>query len=89
MEYFVYIIQSESSQIFYKGYTSNPELRLMEHNTGQSRYTSNKGPWKMVYLEKMADKRTALIREKQLKRVNLAYIHWLIEQDINLARKNM
>ncbi len=66
MEYFVYIIQSERSGIFYKGYTSYPLLRLEEHNKGKSRYTAGKGPWKMVYLEKMIDKRTALIRERQL-----------------------
>ena len=73
MEYYVYIIESEKSGIFYKGYTSYPALRLEEHNKGLSRYTANKGPWEMVYLEKMADKRTALIREKQLKRVPWLY----------------
>ena len=85
MDYFVYIIQSEKSGLFYKGYTSYPVLRLEEHNNGQSRYTSNKGPWKMVYLEKMPDKRTALIRERQLKRVNPTYINWLINQDTNIV----
>jgi len=59
--------------VFYKVYTSYPKLRLEEHNNGDSRYTANKGPWKMVYLEKMPDKRTPLIREKQLKRVCQIY----------------
>ena len=85
MDYFVYIIQSEKSGLYYKGYTSYPALRLEEHNQGQSRYTSNKGPWKMVYLEKMPDKRTALKRERQLKRANLSYINWLINQDTNIV----
>ncbi len=85
MEYFVYIIQSERSGIFYKGYTSYPLLRLEEHNKGKSRYTAGKGPWKMVYLEKMIDKRTALIRERQLKRVNPGYINWLIHQGFNIV----
>jgi putative endonuclease len=84
MEYFVYIIHSEKTGVFYKGYTSYPALRLDEHNNGQSRYTANKGPWKMVYLEKMPDKRTALKRERQLKRVNSAYINWLIHQESNI-----
>ncbi len=61
MDYYVYIIQSEVSGIFYKGYTTNPELRLLEHNSDQSRYTAGKGPWKIVYLEKMMDKRSALV----------------------------
>jgi len=38
----------------------------------------------MVYLEKMPDKRTALIRERQLKRVNPSYINWLIYQESNI-----
>jgi len=87
MDYFVYIIQSEQSGIYYKGYTCYPVLRLEEHNQGQSRYTSGKGPWKMVYLEKMPDKRAALIREKQLKRVNTNYISWLIGQISNIVSR--
>ena len=87
MEYFVYIIQSEQSGVFYKGYTSYPSLRLEEHNNGKSHYTANKGPWKMIYLEKMPDKRTALIRERQLKRMNPTYINWLIQQEFNIANR--
>ena len=87
MDHFVYIIQSEKSGIFYKGFTSYPVLRLEEHNSGKSRYTDGKGPWKMVYLEKMPDKKTALIRERQLKRANHNYINWLITQDINIIDK--
>ena len=87
MAHFVYIIQSESSGIFYKGSTSNPSSRLFQHNAGMSRYTANKGPWKLVYLEKMQDKRSALIRERQLKRANINYIKWLITQEFNLAGK--
>jgi putative endonuclease len=87
MDYFVYIIQSEKSGEFYKGYTSYPVLRLEEHNNGQSRYTANKGSWKMVYLEKMPDKRTALIREKQIKKANTNYLKWLINQESNIVSK--
>ena len=39
----------------------------------------------MVYLEKMPDKRAALIREKQLKRANTNYIKWLITTDLNIV----
>ncbi|MGB8489760.1 MAG: GIY-YIG nuclease family protein, partial [Bacteroidales bacterium] len=86
MDYYVYIIQSETTGIFYKGFSSNPELRLIQHNSGMSRYTDGKGPWKMVYLEKLKDKTGALIREKQLKRANLDYIRWILKQDINMVR---
>ena len=85
MEYYVYIIQSEQTGGYYKGFTSYPVLRLEEHNKGLSQYTSNKGPWKMVYLEKMPDKKAALIREKQLKRTNTNYLRWLINQQFNIV----
>jgi len=87
MDYYVYIIQSEQSGVYYKGYTSYPILRLEEHNGGQSRYTSGKGPWQMVYLEKMADKKAALIREKQIKRSNHNYLQWLICSDLNIVNQ--
>ena len=67
--------------------TSNPDHRLYEHNTGMSRYTKDKGPWDIVYLEKMPDKRTALIRERQIKRFNYKSIQRLLNQDCNLIQK--
>ncbi len=42
MIYTVYIIQSEKDGSYYKGYTSNMERRLNEHNTERGRYTSTK-----------------------------------------------
>ena len=79
MSFFVYIIQSEDKAILYKGFTTDPEKRLYEHNHNLSRYTSGKGPWNLVYLETFEEKKLALIREKQLKRSNQKYLKWLIE----------
>ncbi len=87
MNYYVYILYSNQAGVYYKGFTSYPVLRLEEHNAGQSRYTSGKGQWRMVYLEKMSDKRSELIREKQLKRANTNYIKWLIEQSSNIVNQ--
>ncbi len=87
MCYYVYIIKSDSIGIFYKGFTSNPEKRLFEHNNNKSRYTANKGPWQLVYLEKHETKRKALIREKQIKRYNSNYIRSLILQPSNFLNK--
>ena len=78
MFYFVYIIQFEVYNTFYKGYTQNPEYRLYQHNNGESRYTSNKTQWKLVYLEEFETKREAVIREKQIKRFNSQYLKELI-----------
>ncbi len=85
--HYVYILHSESHNIYYKGYTQYPEKRLFEHNNNLSRYTANKGPWKLVYLEKFELKKDALIREKQLKRSNSNYIKWVIQQDYNIINQ--
>ena len=79
MAYFVYIIQSEVDNTYYKGFTENPDQRVWQHNNGESRYTSNKTPWRLVYLEECETKREALIREKQIKRFNTQYLKKLIE----------
>jgi putative endonuclease len=42
--YWVYILKNQEG-IYYKGYTTDLNKRLVEHNSGLSRYTSNKGPW--------------------------------------------
>ena len=69
---------------YYKGYTQNYLKRLEQHNRGESQYTSSKIPWKLVYVEECKDKRSALKREKSLKRANLEYIKWLIHQNSNI-----
>ena len=86
MEHFVYIIFSDKYNIFYKGYSSRPFKRVEEHNNGLSRYTKNKRPWKLVFLQKFDNKKDALIKENQLKRANKKYIFWIINQDCNLLK---
>jgi putative endonuclease len=68
MTYYVYILESLTSGIFYKGYTTDYIKRLEQHNKGESRYTSLHRPWKLVYVEICINKTSALKREKQLKR---------------------
>ena len=87
MKYYVYILQSLKDNTFYKGYTNDYVKRLEEHNAGNSRYTSNKTPWKLVYVEECKDKTTALKREISLKKANMDYLRWLINQDSNLQKK--
>jgi len=78
MAFYVYILQSLKDQSYYKGFTENPLVRLLRHNNGESSYTRNKIPWKIVYLERKALKRDALIREKNLKKYSKAQIVQLI-----------
>ena len=74
MAYYVYIIRSQLDNTLYKGSTSNVSARIADHNLGKSRYTSKKLPWKLVYQEELESKTSALIRERQLKRCNRAYL---------------
>jgi putative endonuclease len=73
MTHYVYIIESLVDGTFYKGYTSDHEKRLLDHNAGLSKYTSSKIPWQLIYLEQCISKTAALIREKQLKQCNKDY----------------
>jgi putative endonuclease len=82
--FYVYIIQSETDGTYYKGFSTDYVKRLEEHNTGLSRYTSGKCPWKLVYVEEHKSKTEALQRELMLKKQNKKYIDWLIQQDSNI-----
>jgi putative endonuclease len=83
--FYVYIIQSEKDNSFYKGFTENPINRLNFHNLGLSTYTSKKMPWKLVALFSFETKTEALQKEKKLKKYNHASLKALIESDKNLV----
>ena len=84
MSYFVYIIRSQIDGTLYKGFTTDYQKRLIEHNNGLSRYTSTKAPWSLIFVQEFPHKTDALKRERQLKRVNKKYLLWLITQPFNL-----
>lgn len=81
--YYVYIIQSELDNSYYKGFSTQPILRLQQHNNKESTYTAGKTPWKLIHLEIFDDKTAALRREKVLKK----YSHQQIAQLI-ISSKN-
>ena len=86
MPYYVYILQSEIDGTYYKGSAADYMKRFSEHNAGLSRYTSSKIPWKLIYVEEHSDKRSALIREKKLKRCKADYFLWLVTQSTNILK---
>jgi putative endonuclease len=51
MEYFVYILESETDGRHYKGQTSDIDKRVKEHNSGKTKSTKGYMPWKLVYFE--------------------------------------
>ncbi len=88
MEFFVYILRSEIDGTFYKGFTTDYAHRLIQHNNGESEFTSHKMPWQLVYVQEFETKKEALIAEKKLKRCNKPYLEWLIGQKSNLLNIN-
>ena len=89
MPYYVYIIQSEADRSYYKGFSENPLLRLVQHNTGESQYTSVKIPWRLAYVEELPTKREALIREKVLKKYSHSQIEKLLTTGKNIVERFM
>ncbi len=80
MNYFVYILYSQSRDKYYVGYTKNPAERLMEHNLGATTSTRTGRPWKLVYSEELTDKSQAIKRESEIKKMkSRKYIESLLK----------
>ena len=50
--YQVYVLNNTSGQK-YIGLSKNPQTRLLQHNSGASRWTKDKGPWKIAWTSKL------------------------------------
>ncbi|GIK41358.1 MAG: GIY-YIG domain-containing protein [Chloroflexota bacterium] len=69
MAVFVYIVEC-ADQTLYTGWTTDLTRRLKAHNAGRgARYTQQRGPVRLVYVEELPDRRAALKRELQIKRM--------------------
>ena len=80
--YTVYII-CNPQKIYYKGFTRDVLRRLEEHNSSIGKYTSEKGPWTLVFKHSFISKSDALKYERMLKRQNHNYLDWLIASEKN------
>lgn len=67
MIYHVYILESLKDNSYYIGVTNDLSKRLAEHNSGLSKSTKSKRPFKVIYSEKYNDIKGAYKREKYLK----------------------
>ena len=65
--------------MYYKGFSENVVQRLIYHNENRSKYTSNKGIWKLVYSKSFETKKEALVEELRLKKLNRKSIESLIQ----------
>ena len=69
MNWTVYIARCRDGSL-YTGVTTDPERRLVEHNSGRGgAYTRSKGPLVIVYTEMATDRSEAQRRERAIKRL--------------------
>jgi putative endonuclease len=67
MAFYCYILECSDGS-YYTGWSSDPQRRLREHNSGKgARYTRSRRPVRLVYLEELPDKSSALKRERAIK----------------------
>jgi len=60
MAFYCYILEC-SDGTYYTGWSADPERRLREHNCGKgARYTRSRRPVRLVYVEELPDKSSAL-----------------------------
>ena len=67
MAYYIYILYSNSLDLYYIGTSANPEERLKKHLSNHKGFTSKAKDWLICYSEAFELKTEALKREKQLK----------------------
>ena len=65
--FYVYVLQSETDDGLYIGFTSDLRRRMKEHQAGKSFATSYRRPWRLIYYEAYLEEEDALGREKYLK----------------------
>lgn len=61
--YSVYILQSLKDNKTYVGYTNDFERRFKEHNSGQSKSTKHRNPFKLLFKEEFESISEAKKRE--------------------------
>ena len=73
MVHFIYILYSDSLDLYYIGSSANPKERLRKHLSNHKGFTSKAKDWLICYTKSFPEKTEALKREKQLK-------NWKIRQ---------
>jgi len=86
MAFCVYIIYSKKLDKYYVGYTENISVRLEQHNSGLSSFTSKTDDWQLVYQELFTSRFEAMAREKEIKKKKSRnYIEFIISNQQNNA----
>ena len=70
MSCYCYIVECADGT-YYTGWAVDPEKRVAMHNRGRgARYTRTRGPVKLVYLEELPDRKSAMRREIAIKKMS-------------------
>ncbi len=69
--WYIYIVRC-SDDTLYTGISTDPAMRVSEHNSGQNaaKYTRSRRPVSLVYTEPAASRSAALKREIAIKRLS-------------------
>jgi putative endonuclease len=69
MAFYCYILECADGT-YYTGWSTDPERRLRQHNSGKgARYTRSHRPVRLVYVEEQPDRNSAMRREIQIKQM--------------------
>lgn len=80
MTCYCYIVECADGT-YYTGWAVDPQRRLATHNKGRgARYTRMRLPVKLVYLEEQPDRKSAMKREIEIKKMKRGAKTRLIEQ---------
>tara|TARA_Y100000389_G_scaffold67909_1_gene64329 strand:+ start:220 stop:480 length:261 start_codon:yes stop_codon:yes gene_type:complete len=69
--WYVYIVKCKDSTL-YTGITTDPDRRILEHNTSNkgAKYTKTRRPVKLVYFEVFENRSLASKREYEIKKMS-------------------
>jgi putative endonuclease len=83
MSCYCYIVECADGT-YYTGWAIDPEKRVAMHNRGRgARYTRTRAPVKLVYVEELPDRVSAMKREIAIKRMTRERKGRLISEERN------
>ncbi len=70
MAFFCYILECADGS-YYTGWSVDPDRRCRQHNAGRgARYTRSRRPVRLVYVEELPDRASAMRREARIKQMS-------------------
>lgn len=67
MSCFLYILKSETNDIYYTGQSENPLKRLLFHNSIEKGFTARYRPWRIVFQQEFPNRKKAKAAERKVK----------------------